>query len=73
MKKKATQKKMFDKDLGIKEVAAELGYHPDTISEKIRKGPPEGLDAERKGPRKVTVKLSEVERYREYWRSRTRE
>jgi len=64
---------MANKELGVKEVAAELGYHPDTISEKIKKGPPEGLDAERKGPRKVVVKLSEVERYREYWKSRTRE
>ncbi len=64
---------MSDKKLGIKETAAELDRHPNSVKTLIRKGPPEGLDAERKGERKYEIKLSEVERFKKFWKDKTRE
>lgn len=60
---------MNDPSLGIKEAAAAIGVHPDTVSRWVRDGL---LDAERRGPKVVKIKASEVERFKEDWRDPTK-
>lgn len=57
----------------IKEAAALLDRHPNSVYPLIKQGPPDGLAAEREGKRKYKIELSEIDRFKRHWRSRTRE
>lgn len=61
---------VHDEDLSIKEAAAKLNLHRNTVTQKIKQGAPEGLDADPSGRNRKVIKLSEVQRYKQYWRDR---